>query len=348
IRAETDWSLGILAFGTHLSDKFGRTVNEIEKDGFAIEHAVETMPTDDSPGGIARSMAATLAAFAPIWEVESYDLVLALGDRFEMFAAVASALPFNLKVAHIAGGETTIGAIDNAFRHCITHMACLHFTTTEAYRRRVIELIGHDRGVFNTGSLSVDTLSRAPWIGRGDFKARWGIDLAEPYILITVHPETVSFERNRDYIREVVTALTMIAGYRFVVTMPNADTMGGMIREQWHSFAKENPSVCLIENFGTTGYLTAMRHSTLMLGNTSSGFAEAEFFPKPVVNLGERQRGRIVTPNIINCPFISGEIVAAVQTASAMRGLSRSDVYGDGNAAEKMIGHMAGFLNIKP
>lgn len=341
IREETDWTLSLLVFGTHLSGKFGCTEQEIRKDGFTIEHALDTIPPDDTPAGIAQAMAKTMAAFAPVWQRGGYDLVLALGDRYEMFAAVAAALPFNLRVGHIAGGETTLGAIDNAFRHSITHMARLHFTTAEAYRLRVIELIGQADGVQNTGALSIDTLSRTKWIEPAEFKARWGVDLHEPYILITVHPETVSFERNRDYMREVLSALRQIRGYRFVVTMPNADTMGEVIRQQWKAFAPTCAAVRLVENFGTERYVTAMKHCALMLGNTSSGFAEAEYFPKPVVNLGERQRGRIVTENIVNCPFVAAEIVAAVRRAAAMTMRPSSGIYGRGDAAERIVGLMA-------
>jgi len=341
IREHTDWHCGLLVFGTHLSSAHGCTISAIRQDGFSIDHTIETMPLDDSPGGIARAMGKTMDQFSHVWEQDNYDLLIALGDRFEMFAAVASAVPFNLKVAHISGGETTLGAIDDAFRHSISHMSWMHFAAAEPYRQRLVAMLGHDRRVHNTGALAVDTLCATPWLSREEFRERWGIDLDEKFILITVHPETVSYECNREHMVELGRALEELRDYHLVITMPNADTMGNLIREHWTLLSERHPHVTRVENFGTRGYLTAMHRCEMMLGNTSSGFVEAEFFPKPVINLGERQRGRILTPNIQSIPFERSAILGAVRRAEAMTGLVRSGLYGDGHAAERMVRQMA-------
>jgi GDP/UDP-N,N'-diacetylbacillosamine 2-epimerase (hydrolysing) len=192
----------------------------------------------------------------------------------------------------------------------------------------------------------VDNLSRAKWIGAQEFKTRWGVDLSTPYVLITVHPETVGFEKNQAHLEELICALEQIDEYDFVVTMPNADTQGAIIRNLWHQFASRNARVHLVENFGTEGYMTAMRHCAFMMGNTSSGFVEAEFFPKPVINLGERQRGRILTRNIVNCQFNTDQILASVSKISSMGPLARTGIYGDGNAASTIAEAIRSYLGI--
>jgi GDP/UDP-N,N'-diacetylbacillosamine 2-epimerase (hydrolysing) len=338
------WDSQLLVFGTHLSQRYGYTVQAIERDGYTIARRLDTMPADDSPGALSLAMAKTIAAFSPVWAENSYDLVLALGDRYEMFAAVASSVPFNIPVAHIAGGESTLGAIDDVFRHSITAMARLHFTTAEAYRKRVVELKGSEKGVYNTGALNYDSLKSLNWLSRDAFLNAWGIDITLPYILITVHPETVSYEGNLRHMDELIAALDKVRDQHLVVTMPNADTMGGMIRERWKALAARNPKLVLVESFGTEGYLTAMKHCSLMLGNTSSGFVEAAYFPKPVINLGERQRGRLVTPNIIECPFETQAILNAIDQAESRGALACSGIYGDGHAAEKIVQAIDCFL----
>ena len=337
MKADPFFRIKIIAFGSHLSQDFGMGISHISEAGFEVAFQIPGMPVDDSPSSISESMGKTMIDFTEVWKNETFDLVFALGDRFEMFAAVASGVPFNIKFAHIHGGETTKGAIDDSFRHSITLMSCLHFACTEIYRQRVVELTGSDNHVYNTGALGIDNLRSMRLLSTEEFEKLHCIDLKVPTILTTVHPETISFENNSYYIDELIAAFDQLRYFQIVVTMPNADTSGKIIRERLIAFAKGNNQIRLVENFGTLGYLSCMKHSRLMLGNTSSGFFEASWFPKWVINLGNRQQGRIITPNILNCPFESNEIINTVKQVIESGTPDPVYIYGDGTAAEKII-----------
>lgn len=337
LRSQKEFQLDIIAFGTHVSRQFGYTVKHIEEDGFNVKYKIESLVMGDSPEAVAAGMGLTTTRFSSIWGRESYDLVFTLGDRFEMFAAAASAVPFNVRMAHISGGETTLGAIDNVFRHSLTLMSNLHFTSTEEYRKKVISLTGSEKGVYNVGALSIDNLKHTALYSIEEFKARFGIDLANPTILITFHPETVSFEQNEHYVTELIAALEQCNDHQLLITMPNADTSGNMVRERLMEFIDKTGNAFGVESLGTIGYLSCMKHCSFMLGNTSSGFVEASFFPKYVINIGNRQKGRIVTPNIINCAIRKEDILEAIAKVKISETLSPITVYGDGTAAKKIV-----------
>lgn len=331
------FDLHVIAFGTHLSDRHGHTVDQIVANGFSVTHRIDAVPTGDGPADISHAMGTVMQAFSGLWAQETYDLVLCLGDRFEMFAAVASAIPFNIPIAHIHGGETTLGAIDNAFRHAITVMSTYHFTTTDAYKARVIELTGSAANVYNVGALSIDNLRHLTLLTKAKFVEKFAIDLDQPSILITFHPETVSFEQNRQHVAELIGALEQLTSYQLIITMPNADTMGNYVREHLLAFIDRHPNAVGIESFGTIGYLSCMKYCRFMLGNTSSGFVEASFFPKYVINLGHRQEGRLVTPNLINCPIQTDRILEAVQHIETADALTPIDAYGNGTTAQQIV-----------
>ncbi len=337
LQKDTFFELHIIAFGTHLSPMYGETVNRIAEDGFIVSWKVDTMPDGDAPESISRAMGKTMIAFSDLWEKNSFDLIIALGDRFEMFAACASSVPFGTPIAHIHGGETTLGSIDDAFRHSITQMATYHFTATDIYRERVIALKGTDKNVYNVGALSIDNLKSMNLLSIDAFRSELGIDLSIPSILITFHPETVDYHKNEIYVEELTTALQEIKGYQFIFAMPNADTMGNMIRERLNHFISLNKNAIGVESFGALVYLSCMKHCTMMLGNTSSGFIEASFFPKYVINIGERQLGRIVTSNIYTCPIQREEIIRAVACFEARKPTEKISIYGSGTAAQQIV-----------
>ena len=337
LQSDPFFELQIIAFGTHLSKKYGETVNQITSDGFDIAFKVDTMPDSDSPSDISLAMGKTVLNFTGIWESNSFDLVIALGDRYEMFTACTSSIPFGVKIAHIHGGETTKGAIDDIFRNSLSLMSIYHFTTTDKYKSRVAELLGEDNNVFNVGALSVDNLSSLKFLSIMEIKAKFGPDLSIPSILITFHPETVAFKKNQEYIDELISALKEISGYQLIITMPNADTMGNMIRKELNVFISACSYAYGIESFGTLGYLSSMKHCRMMLGNTSSGFVEAAFFNKYVINIGERQRGRILTKNIRSCDIKKDEIITAVNDFEHIVLAADVNIYGDGTAAQKII-----------
>lgn len=327
----------IIVFGTHLSSLHGNSISHVEKLGMPILARFDTAPIEDSPSAISLSMALVMQKLTTIWVENNFDLVIALGDRYEMFAAVASALPFNIKIAHIHGGETTLGAIDNAMRHSITHMSSLHFTAAEAYKQRVIELIGKKHGVYNTGALSIDNLISVDFITKDEILSTYNIILDKPTLLITLHPESIGYERNANYTSEMLIALGNFNTTQQIITMPNADTSGLVIRNLINEYAIDKPNVFIIENFGSRAYLSVMKHCTMMVGNTSSGFIEAAYFPKWVVNVGDRQKGRIRTPNIIDVEFDHDLISRAITKALNEPVPDVPKIYGQGDAASKIL-----------
>jgi GDP/UDP-N,N'-diacetylbacillosamine 2-epimerase (hydrolysing) len=341
-KIDKDINLEIIAFGSHLSERHGFTLDNILKDGIEVKHRLRgTVPENDEPVSIALAISSTLAVFSKFWNENKFDFVFTLGDRFEMFAACLAGLPFNLKLAHIHGGERTEGAIDDALRHSITHMSMIHFTAAEDYRQRVIRLTESDKNVFNVGALSFENLKNLKLLSIDEFKTKFNIDLSVPSILITFHPETVSFEDNKNHIRELTGALNEIEGYQFIITMPNQDTMGNMVRAEIQEFIKHNSEKATgVESFGTLGYLSCMKHCSFLLGNTSSGFGEASYFPKYVVNLGNRQNGRIVTSNINSIPVRKAEILKAVQQYPEINLMDFQSVYGDGNTSSLIMKHI--------
>lgn len=347
LKADSFFQLTIVAFGTHLSKKHGYTLNNILEDGFTAQHKLETAPEGDSPSDLTLSMAETTKKFGELWaeHKDEIDLVLCLGDRYEMYAAVAATIPFNLRVAHISGGERTDGAIDNIFRNCLTQIAKVHFTLTEAYADRVKEMIGFSENVFNTGALNLDAILELPLFSIQDFKERFGIDMSIPSILVTFHPETVAYEKNKVYVDELVKALEVLSSSnQIIITMPNADTMGNVIRQKLQEFIGKNllvkntnKGVIGIENFGSLGYLSCMKLCNFMLGNTSSGIVEAASFGKYVINLGDRQKGRLSGENVLHCPIESTAILACVERIKSLPPLSTSNIYGDGRTGERMV-----------
>lgn len=337
LERDTFFDLHVLAFGTHLSKKHGFSLEHILKDNHKVSAQFDTCPENDSAEDICKSMALTISKFSEFWTDNTFDLIIALGDRYEMFAAVASTLPFNIKVAHIHGGETTLGAIDNAFRHSITSMSNIHFTAAEPYRKRVIEITGSDKNVYNVGALSIDNQKQMVFLSIEEFKSMFGINMALPSILITFHPETKNTELNKTHIEELIFAFEELRNYQLIITMPNADTMGNYIRNKLNAFITSNENAIGVENFGSLGYLSCMKHCKLMLGNSSSGFIEAYGLKKAVVNIGDRQKGRILTPNIFNSIIEKNHIIKAVREAEKHEEIKNEPIYGEGNTAEMIV-----------
>ena len=298
------FDLNIIAFGTHLSHEHGFTLNNIIEHGFNVQHKVKNI-IGDTPKEIAEAMALTIKEFSEIWNVEKgkTDLIICVGDRYEMYAAVSASIPFNLSIAHIHGGETTLGSIDNIFRHSLTLMATYHFTSTESHSEKVIKLTNNMSNVFNIGSLSLDNIDTIQLLSIDEFKFKFNIDLTKPTILVTFHPETVLYENNEGYTKEICSTFEEMQNFQIVITMPNADTMGNIIRENFIHLSSKYNHIFSVENFGIQGYFSAMKHCKFLLGNTSSGILEAASFNKYVINLGNRQKGRTAGKNVLNVPI---------------------------------------------
>lgn len=337
IQSDAFFKLDIIAFGTHLSKEHGYTIDEIKKADFKTIHEVATPVNNSGALDITKNIGETINIFAAFWSVNQYDYIIALGDRYEMFAAVTATTPFVYKIAHLHAGETTLGAIDNVYRHAISLMSNLLFVSTDTYKEKAIKINPESR-TFNVGALSVENLKKIKYLSIEDFKTKFNIDLSIPTILSTFHPETVHLEKNIDYIKELLLSFSDLSKrYQIVITLPNADTIGDQIRAIIVAYGKENPKLKIIESFGMIGYLSCMKQCKFMLGNTSSGFVEAAFFPKWVINVGNRQDGRIITPNIISVPVDMSAILGAVKNIEQHADVTFPSIYGDGEAASKII-----------
>lgn len=340
LKDDSYFDMQIIAFGTHLSPFHGYTLSHILNDGFEVPYQIESMIAGDTPNAISTAMALTSLKFADFWKEHKtvFDLVFCLGDRYEMFAAVIAGIPFGIKFAHLHGGEKTLGAIDNIFRHAITLAAKYHFVSCEAHAYRVAELIESDKNIFNVGSLSLDNLKNLRILTKEEFKIRFGVDLNQPTILVTVHPETISLEENTANAQELAKTLLELEKYQVLITLPNADTNSSVIRSYLLKLPNaSNQRIKCFENLGSQGYFTAMKYCSFLLGNTSSGIIEAASFNKWVINLGNRQEGREQSNNTINTPFSQKHILQIINKIERLPEYSGTNIYFKKNVANRLI-----------
>jgi UDP-N-acetylglucosamine 2-epimerase (non-hydrolysing)/GDP/UDP-N,N'-diacetylbacillosamine 2-epimerase (hydrolysing) len=326
--------------GMHLSSEFGSTVRWVETDGFLIRERIEMLLASDSPEGIAKSMGLGTIGFAQAFARSRPDLLVVLGDRFEVHAAVLAALPFTIPVLHIHGGEVTEGVIDNALRDSITRMSHLHCVATESYAQRLIRMGEEPWRVSVTGALSLDNLRSMTLMTRPELESRIGLSLDVPPLLVTFHPVTLELDQTDYYAGELLESLRSV-DRPIVFTMSNADTDGRKITHRIREFVREIPTACVIDNLGTPAYFSLMAQAAAMVGNSSSGIIEAMSFELPVVNIGTRQAGRIRSANVIDVGYSRGEITAGIMTALAGETRARlrgqPNVCGDGHAAERIV-----------
>ena len=338
MKRDSFFEMEIIAFGTHLSKSHGYTLNDIEKDGYICIHSISSLISNDDEQSISSSYGLTVLKFANFWENNSYDLVFCLGDRFEMSAAVQAGIPFGVRFAHLHGGETTLGAIDNVYRHQITLASVLHFTATHVFKDKVIEITGTSKGVFDVGALSLNDIKKFIPIERITFFEKFNIPSKE-FVLVTFHPETMSLHENAQYAQHMNNALTTISEKVFVIiTMPNADTQGSVYREVIEKLKKDFPNrFLLIENFGKINYFSAMYYAKILIGNTSSGILEAASFGKYVVNVGDRQKGRVQSDNVLNCEFEETAMITAVGKAMSFEKYNGKNVYYKQGVSDNII-----------
>jgi UDP-hydrolysing UDP-N-acetyl-D-glucosamine 2-epimerase len=340
ITQSADLTLRLLVCGMHLEPAFGRTVEAIEIDGFSISDRIETWSGADTPEAIAASISHGIAGFAKAFAKERPHLLLLLGDRYDMFAAAIAALPFALPIAHIHGGELTEGAIDEAMRHSLTKMSHLHFVANEVYRDRVIQMGEQPQRVFISGGPAIDVIHSTRPTPRTELEQRVGITLEPAPMLVTFHPVTLEYGAAATQSRALMAALATVER-PILFTYPSADTAASAIIAAINEFVAQRANARVVKSLGTADYLGMMAISAAMVGNSSSGIVEAPSFGLPVVNIGNRQRGRLRAANVIDCEAESGAIAAAIERAvnldfrASLKGLVNP--YGDGHAAERIV-----------
>lgn len=341
IKDDAELTLQIIATGMHLSPEFGNTYQAIEQDGFQIDRKVEMLTSSDTAVGIAKSMGLGMIGFADALHELQPDLIVVLGDRFEVFSAVSAALVARIPVAHLHGGETTEGAFDEALRHSITKMSQLHFVATEAYRQRVIQLGEQPDRVFLVGGLGVDNIKRLQLLTRTDLEGSLDFKLGVKNLLITFHPVTLETASAANQMQELLAVLAQLKDTQLIFTLPNADTDGRVLIELVQNFVKQHNNARVYTSLGQLRYLSCIAQVDGVVGNSSSGLTEVPSFKKGTINIGDRQRGRLQACSVINCEPTQESIASALtQLYSADFQTSLTKVinpYGEGGASAKVV-----------
>lgn len=316
VRADVDLQLQVVVTGAHLSPEFGLTFQQIEADGFTIDAKVEMLLSSDSGVGIAKSMGIGVTGFADALDRLKPDIMVVLGDRFEMLAAAQVALVLRIPIAHIHGGETTEGAFDEGIRHAISKMAQWHFVAAEPYRKRVIQLGETPDRVFNFGAPGLDHLQCLEWMDRPSLEKSLALKLAPPVFLVTYHPATLGRRKPIETMNELLAALDEFPRATVVFTYPNADTGGRALIErinQWIATNKHRAAAS--PSLGQQRYLSLMRESDVIIGNSSSALTEAPVLKKPAVNIGDRQEGRLKATSVIDAEERTDSIIDGIKSA---------------------------------
>lgn len=341
LRADNAFDVRVVATGAHLSIEHGMTRTFIEADGVVLDAEIPILDNDDSACGIDRAFSAAATGFGEYFKRRETDLVVILGDRYEMLAIAFAALNHGVPIAHIHGGESTEGAIDESIRHAITKMSTLHFTSCEDYRRRVIQLGESPERVFNVGALGVENIRTQKLMDAQELEESIGFSFTPKTALVTYHPTTLADAGVRDEVRELLDALATVDGLRVLFTRANADAGGQAINRAIEAFAANRPDDMVVSSLGLVRYLSALSVVDVVVGNSSSGLLETAPFGVPVVNIGDRQKGRIRAENVIDCETSAKAIRAAIEQALSpefkMQAAHAVNPFGDGRASERIV-----------
>ena len=341
IRETTGLELQLIVTGMHLSPEFGLTYREVEKDGFCIDRKVEMLLSSDTPAGVAKSMGLGLIGFGDALQELKPDVVVALGDRFEIFSAVSAAMVARIPVAHLHGGESTEGAVDEAIRHSISKMSHLHFVAAEEYRKRVIQLGEHPDRVFLVGGLGVDSIKKLKLLDRDELESSLGFKFGRKNLLVTFHPVTLEEATSAEQMSELLASLEMLEDTHLIFTMPNADTDGRVLFGLIEQFVANHPAARSYTSLGQLRYLSCMKHVDGVVGNSSSGLLEAPSFRRGTINIGDRQRGRLKAESVIDCPPEREAITRAISQLYSEKFREKLSTvrnpYGDGDASSLVV-----------
>lgn len=316
INKDNDLELYVIVSGMHLSPEFGMTYQEIEEDGFEINAKVEMLLSSDSPAGISKSIGLGVIGFADEFQRADLDMLILLGDRYEALSAAICAMVMRIPIAHLHGGELTEGAIDEGIRHSITKMSYLHFTSTEQYRNRVIQLGENPERVFYVGALGVENIKKINLMTKEELERSIHFEIDENTVVVTYHPVTLENNTVEEQFLNLLKVLDRNPKIRMIFTKANADTNGRIVNELIDKYAAQNSErACAFMSLGQKRYLSALKYCRIVIGNSSSGIIEAPSFGKPIINIGDRQKGRICADSVINCGYTQQEIQQAMETA---------------------------------
>ena len=334
--------LQLVATGTHLSHFHGNTVQLIEADDLKVTDRIEMTMKSDTENAICNSISTGLKKFSVLYNKSNPDLLVVLGDRYELLSVCIAAVIHKIPIAHLHGGEATFGLIDDPIRHSVTKMSALHFASIDLYAKRIIQMGEHPERVFVVGAIGLDNIKTLPLMSCEELSKYTSVDFKKKVALMTFHPVTLDlYESATTHIQEVLNAL-LITDLIVIITMPNSDTSGNLIYQQIEKYSNKYPKKFkVIKNLGQKGYLSSMKYAQFMIGNSSSGIIESASFKLPVVNIGDRQAGRYKPMNIINCSCNEESILKGINQALSLefkQSITELDnPYGDGNTADRII-----------
>jgi UDP-N-acetylglucosamine 2-epimerase (non-hydrolysing) len=342
IQTDAELQLQLLVSGTHLSPEFGCTYQQIEQDGFTIDEKIEILLSSDTAVGVAKSMGLGVLGFTDALSRLKPDALVILGDRFEALAAAQTAMILRIPVVHLHGGEITEGAYDDAIRHAITKLSYLHCTSTNVYRNRVIQLGEAPERVKNVGAIGLDHLLRSHFMTVGELSKSLGFTISKPYLLVTYHPVTLADEEPVISFQALLDSLEQFPQYQVILTYPNADDGGRSIIPLLENYAKNNPQrVLAIPSLGQKRYLSAVKHSAAVIGNSSSGIIEVPAFDVATIDIGMRQKGRLSAKSVIHCHPHKKDIVNAIHAGINKAYKVNDEVifnpYGQGDASGQIV-----------
>jgi len=350
LQEDPGFDLRLTVTGSHLSAAFGNTQNEILEAGFPVYARIPIPLEGDSKPDMARATGHAVTAFANSFEKDRPDMVVVLGDRYEIFGAVTAASMLGIPVAHIHGGETTEGAVDEFIRHCITKMSQLHFTACGEYRNRVIQLGEHPDRVFDVGALGVENILHMPRMTLREVAESLNFPLEDaPFAIVTMHPVTLEDNTAKDQMTELIAAMDAFPQMRYIITKANADAGGRIINAIWDAEKEKHPNWIVVPSLGVKRYLSALAHAQMMLGNSSSGIIEAPALHIPTVNIGDRQKGRMMSESVICCEADRGSVMDAMKLAMSaqFRHVAAAAVcpFGKGDTSSQIAAQLYSFLS---
>ena len=342
IENDPKFELNVCVTGMHLSPEFDLTYKKIELDGFNIDGKVEMLLSSDTSVGISKSVGLGVIGFADYFDKNRPDLILVLGDRIEIFSAVSAAMIARIPIAHCHGGECTEGLIDEAIRHSITKMSHIHFTSTNEYRKRVIQLGENPNSVFNVGALGIENINKLKLFTKNEFENKIKFKLSELNFLVTFHPVSLEINTLEKNFNELLKAISCYPKAKIIFTKPNSDHEGRTIVKLIDKFVSNNKnnSISFI-SLGQKNYLSAIKHCNVVIGNSSSGIIEAPSFYKPTINIGDRQKGRVIGESVISCHPKKDSIVESIDIALSKKFTDKlkhhKNPYGKGNSSKKIL-----------
>lgn len=342
VQEDEQFDLQLIVSAMHLSPEFGYTVNEIEKQGFPIAKKVECLLSSDSAVGVSKSIALAISGFADAFEDLQSDLLIVLGDRTEILGAVIAATSANIPIAHLHGGETTEGAYDEGIRHAITKFSHLHFTATEVYKKRVIQLGESPKRVFNVGAIGLDSIKKLNLLSKEEFEKSIGTKLKSTNLLVTYHPVTLETESPKESFQNLLNALDELKDTQIIFTHANSDKNGRIINEMIEQYVAVNKDKAVsFSSLGQLRYLSALQYVDVVVGNSSSGILEVPSFNIPTINIGDRQKGRISSKSVIHCTndydAIKKALNKVLSTSFREEIKEQKQIFGEGNTTEKIM-----------